>query len=666
MYLWVICGVLALGVWVLYRRKKDCRVEYFDVDLENRADCLKQIERIENLQFWEVVVQLKRVQDMNYKYLETENEFLEFLQEIQNNRVIGVDIEEFRGSCYLGCICLIQISTNERVYLIDTLKLRKFIPRLGKLFADPMVVKIFHGCHNDTQWLQRDFGIMTVNVFDTHIAAKLLGLKKLGLNYLWKKFCGYSMTNEYKKKMQTSKWDQRPLTQEQLHYSATDAYFLPFLMSKLLESLTPQKILLMRKESNSYCKKPFSCEITPESSLKSIKKYAIQAIDSHTFHCYSQILKMRELYSRTQNIHPNLALKPEIILKIASEKPNTPKTLQNFDPNNKFLNKHIQQIISLQLECSSVKYEIFTEHPGKPSERKQKKQERFNKFIEKYTINKKVYENCQIQAPDGEILCFADTKKANWYLERSLAITVQESPLIIRLTFEPNGRGFSDVEADQAFYSKEKKNECVSCGGTKSYLKYHVVPLLYRQYFPDNYKSHRSHDVVLLCVKCHETANKHSDVLKKQISKDYGIPINSFSLLHKQKEELFLIRKTALSLIKNGDKLPSDRRDLMQGQILRFLEENQQYAERFNGLSIEESVRVLSVEKNCKELLGVYGEVNWRKELGNNHGKMVVDKITDLKAFIRRWRVNFIETLRPRNLPDSWNVDHLLNSPKFK
>lgn len=354
------------------------------------------------------------------------------------------------------------------------------------------------------------------------------------------------------------------------------------------------------------------------------------------------------------------------MLKIALEKPESSKSVELFDPKSQFLLNFSNKISVFPSECKSIKFEIFEENSKKPSQRLIKKKERYNKFIEKYTINKKVYENCQIQAPDGEILCFADTKKATWYLDRDLATKVQDSPLVIKLNFEPNGRGFSDVEADQAYYSKEKKNECVSCGSTKSYLKYHVVPLLYRQHFPENYKSHRSHDVVLLCVKCHEVANKHSDELKKRICIDYNVPWNSFSLLHKCKEELFVIRKVALSLLKNGEKLPTDRRDLMTKQILVFLESNPQYSEKFKGLDVGECVKVLSDEGNCKGLLGVYGDVNWKKELGNNHGKLVVEKVTDLKAFIRRWRVHFVETLQPMNLPDSWNVDHLLNSPKFK
>lgn len=115
-------------------------------------------------------------------------------------------------------------------------------------------------------------------------------------------------------------------------------------------------------------------------------------------------------------------------------------------------------------------------------------------------------------APDGELLSNCDFKKANWYVERGLAEKILDEPYTIRLLFEPNGRSGvakPHVELyDDNFYTVDRENKCVCCGKEKDYSRFHVIPTLYRQHFPDELKSHRSHDIVLLCFTCHEQASR--------------------------------------------------------------------------------------------------------------------------------------------------------------
>lgn len=114
------------------------------------------------------------------------------------------------------------------------------------------------------------------------------------------------------------------------------------------------------------------------------------------------------------------------------------------------------------------------------------------------------------------IFSHCDQKKINWYLARKLAVPVTPDNRTIKLNFEPQGRGFSELEfIDHKFYTMDRSNQCVVCGNKEKYLKYHIVPLLYRQHFPNSFKSHRSHDVVLLCLECHEQASRETEKLKQ-------------------------------------------------------------------------------------------------------------------------------------------------------
>lgn len=68
-----------------------------------------------------------------------------------------------------------QISTRQEDFVIDTLALRDELEVLNEVFADPAIVKVFHGAEMDIKWLQQDFNLYVVNLFDTHHASVELG-----------------------------------------------------------------------------------------------------------------------------------------------------------------------------------------------------------------------------------------------------------------------------------------------------------------------------------------------------------------------------------------------------------------------------------------------------------------------------------------------------------
>ena len=70
---------------------------------------------------------------------------------------------------------------------------------LNEPFTNPEILKVFHGAEEDIKWLQRDFGIYVVNMFDTHIAMKALKMSRLSLQYLVEHFCGITLGKELQK-----------------------------------------------------------------------------------------------------------------------------------------------------------------------------------------------------------------------------------------------------------------------------------------------------------------------------------------------------------------------------------------------------------------------------------------------------------------------------------
>lgn len=200
-------------------------------------------------------------------------------------------------------------------------------------------------------------------------------------------------------------------------------------------------------------------------------------------------------------------------------------------------------------------------------------------FVKKFSCKAPVYHNCRIYANDGRLLCYCDRRKLEWYMNRGLAKLMEEDPPAIMLLFEPKGR---PEDEGNDFYIQTKKNICVGCGEGNHYLRYRIIPSCYRVHFPEHLKSHRSHDIVLLCVDCHEVAHAAAERYKRQIATEFGIPLFVRRVLDSKEAQgtssssmeyesngnsedagvsPLHLRTAAMALLRHGNRMPSSRRD---------------------------------------------------------------------------------------------------------
>lgn len=142
--------------------------------------------------------------------------------------IIALDTEYDSFRYFRDKLCLIQAQTGEKTWLIDPLA-GLDLAFLGETTNDPAVLKIFHAGDNDIRILKRDYAFTFQNIFDTHRAASLLGCRRLSLATLLQDYLGVTLV----KKMQRSRWDLRPLSEEQLDYAALDTAHLQCLCQRL-------------------------------------------------------------------------------------------------------------------------------------------------------------------------------------------------------------------------------------------------------------------------------------------------------------------------------------------------------------------------------------------------------------------------------------------------
>jgi ribonuclease D len=202
-----------------------------------------------------------------YDYIDTNEKLIILCQELESEKVLGIDIECENNLHHYGAyISLIQISSLEKNYIVDILNLTEF-KCLINILENKKIQKIFHGLDFDFRILNHELGCIPKNVFDTQIAALLLGKNDIGLGALIKEYFDV----EKIKKFQKADWTRRPLTEEMLNYAAGDTIYLIKLRDFLVKELKQKNRLTWAEEDFLEVeKKKWNYE---EGNFESVKGY---------------------------------------------------------------------------------------------------------------------------------------------------------------------------------------------------------------------------------------------------------------------------------------------------------------------------------------------------------------------------------------------------------
>lgn len=172
----------------------------------------------------------------SYVWVESELQLSQLARVLSEQTVFAVDTEQHSLRSFLGFTALIQISTEMEDFLVDVIALHDSMGILRPVFADPNICKVFHGADGDIVWLQRDFHIYVVNLFDTAKVCEVLSKPQKSLAYLLETYCGVAKN----KLLQREDWRQRPLSDEMVQYARTDAHYLLYIANCLFAELKQQ------------------------------------------------------------------------------------------------------------------------------------------------------------------------------------------------------------------------------------------------------------------------------------------------------------------------------------------------------------------------------------------------------------------------------------------
>uniref|UniRef100_A0A224YSY7 Exosome complex component 10 homolog n=1 Tax=Rhipicephalus zambeziensis TaxID=60191 RepID=A0A224YSY7_9ACAR len=251
--------------------------------------------------------------------VETVDQLKDMCEALSKETEIAVDLEHHSYRSFQGFTCLMQISSRTEDYIVDTLALRHELQMLNEVFADPKIVKVFHGADMDVLWLQRDFGLYLVGLFDTGQAAKVLGLAHFSLAFLLKHYCQI----EADKQFQLADWRIRPLPPEMVSYAQSDTHYLLYIMDRMKRDLADRsnendnllrsvfdrskQVALRRYEKPSY----------HEQSYMELYRKSRKTFNSRQLHALRHLYSWRDRTARNEDESTGYVLPNHMILEIS-------------------------------------------------------------------------------------------------------------------------------------------------------------------------------------------------------------------------------------------------------------------------------------------------------------------------------------------------------------
>lgn len=239
---------------------------------------------------------------------------------LAGERLIAADTEAAGYHRYMDRLCLLQLSTREETWVVDTLAVGSLNP-VADLFADPAIETVFHDADYDLRLLDRDFGVEVRGLFDTQIAARFTGERAFGLASLLEEMLGIRL----EKKFQRADWAKRPLSQEMLEYAAMDTRYLPQLRDRLQARLREMGRLEWAEEEFRLQERTAWEPADDVSAWLRVKR--ARDLDRRGLAALRELHGWREERARERDVAPFRVLNNDVLIELAQRLPESERGL---------------------------------------------------------------------------------------------------------------------------------------------------------------------------------------------------------------------------------------------------------------------------------------------------------------------------------------------------
>jgi ribonuclease D len=254
-------------------------------------------------------------------YVDTPEALDELCRQLAGVSWFALDTEFLREKTYYPKLCLLQVATPGLVACVDPLALDDLAPMLA-LLADRNITKVLHSARQDMEIFYHLAGTPPAPVFDTQIAAPLLGYAdQIGYANLVKEVLGVTLHKLHTR----ADWSLRPLGEEQLRYAADDVIYLVEIYRQLLERLQALGRLEWLEEDFRQLSSPQLYEVRPEHAWLKVK--GANRLKGSSLSILQALASWREQQASSRDRPRGWMLRDDIMVEIARHKPTTLQAL---------------------------------------------------------------------------------------------------------------------------------------------------------------------------------------------------------------------------------------------------------------------------------------------------------------------------------------------------
>lgn len=288
---------------------------------------------------------------MTVRLIQDAADAAEAARDLRGQVRVALDCEAAGFHRYSDRLCLVQLSAADRTYLFDTLAFDPS-PTLREPLEDEGVEVVMHGADYDLRLLDRDLDIRPRSLFDTQVAAALLGEEALGLSALLERYVGVRLSKRY----QRADWARRPLPQEMIDYAASDTRYLPKLADQLRTKLEDAERADWATEEFRLLESTRWEEKADQDPVTRVK--GASKLDPRAATALRAALEWRDKLARAQDRAPFRVAGDRALLEVARMRPGSPRGLaeiQGISPalartNGSDLIERLRMVESLPLE----------------------------------------------------------------------------------------------------------------------------------------------------------------------------------------------------------------------------------------------------------------------------------------------------------------------------
>ena len=265
-----------------------------------------------------------------------------------NQNPVAIDTEFMREKTYFAKLCLVQVATIDSIFCIDTLStvnLEKFWRSVSSSYC------VFHSVRQDLEILFQTANILPKKIFDTQIAASILGYPhQISYKLLVEKLCGKKL----KKAHTRANWEKRPLTNDMIEYATEDVQFLLEIHSKLYKKLQEQDRLKWAEEDFEKLNSKNLYRVNKETIPNKLKSpSSMHGHEKRTFKLFSE---WRELEAMKKNLPRKWIIKDKTIIEIIKKRIRKKSELNDIKSISKtVIEEHGTQILKIMENISDTK-----------------------------------------------------------------------------------------------------------------------------------------------------------------------------------------------------------------------------------------------------------------------------------------------------------------------